>query len=64
MDRIRLDDRYIPPAVKRAVWARDGGRCAFVGQPERRRELAYVHSPRDEWGSPYLSRTIRARLDR
>ncbi len=23
--------RYIPAVVKREVWARDGGRCAFVG---------------------------------
>ena len=23
--------RHVPAAVKRAVWARDGGRCAFVG---------------------------------
>jgi hypothetical protein len=25
------DSRYVPSEVKRAVWARDGGRCAFVG---------------------------------
>jgi hypothetical protein len=23
--------RYIPPSVRRAVWSRDAGRCAFVG---------------------------------
>src|SRR6185295_4967695 len=23
--------RHVPAAVKRVVWARDGGRCAFVG---------------------------------
>jgi hypothetical protein len=28
--------RYIPAAVKRAVWVRDVGRCAFVGKNERR----------------------------
>jgi 5-methylcytosine-specific restriction endonuclease McrA len=28
--------RHIPSAVKRAVWARDGGCCAFVGQGGRR----------------------------
>ena len=28
--------RQIPAAVKRAVWARDGGRCAFVSQQGRR----------------------------
>jgi hypothetical protein len=25
------DSRHIPAAVKRAVWTRDGGRCAFAG---------------------------------
>ena len=28
--------RYIPAAVRRAVWARDEGRCAFVGAEGRR----------------------------
>jgi hypothetical protein len=28
--------RHIPAHVKRAVWARDGGRCAFVGANGRR----------------------------
>ncbi len=28
--------RHIPAAVKRAVWARDGGRCAFVSSNGRR----------------------------
>jgi hypothetical protein len=28
--------RYVPAAVKRPVWLRDGGRCAFVGQNGRR----------------------------
>ncbi len=28
--------RHIPAAVKRAVWLRDGGRCAFVGASGRR----------------------------
>ena len=27
--------RHIPSAVRRAVWARDGGRCAFVGTQGR-----------------------------
>jgi hypothetical protein len=30
--------RYVPAAVKRTVWARDGGRCAFVGRTGRRCE--------------------------
>jgi hypothetical protein len=29
--------RHIPAEVKRAVWLRDGGRCAFVGSTGRRR---------------------------
>jgi len=28
--------RHIPAEVKRAVWLRDGGRCAFVGRSGRR----------------------------
>jgi 5-methylcytosine-specific restriction endonuclease McrA len=45
--RIVLDERHIPAAVKRAVWLRDGGRCAFIGKhghrcPARRR-LEYHH---------------------
>jgi len=35
-DRRRSDGRHIPAAVKRAVWLRDGDRCAFVGQAGRR----------------------------
>jgi hypothetical protein len=27
--------RHIPAAVRRAVWARDGGQCAFVGAAGR-----------------------------
>ena len=30
--------RHVPAAVKRAVWARDGGQCAFVGHDGRCRE--------------------------
>ena len=28
--------RHVPAAVRRAVWQRDGGRCAFVGQAGKR----------------------------
>src|SRR5437867_6586755 len=28
--------RHVPAQVKRVVWARDGGRCAFVGTADRR----------------------------
>ncbi len=30
------DSRYVPATVRRAVWTRDGGRCAFVAQNGRR----------------------------
>jgi hypothetical protein len=30
------DSRHIPAEVKRVVWLRDGGRCAFVGRNGRR----------------------------
>jgi 5-methylcytosine-specific restriction endonuclease McrA len=39
--------RYIPPEVKRAVWERDGGRCAFIGRGgtrcEARAPLEFDH---------------------
>jgi hypothetical protein len=34
--------RYIPAAVKRAVWTRDEGRCAFVGTRGRCTETAFL----------------------
>ena len=40
-DRARADgtaapgSRHVPASVKRAVWARDGGQCAFVGAEGR-----------------------------
>ena len=36
------DSRAIPAAVRRAVWARDGGRCAFVGTHGRCTETAFL----------------------
>jgi hypothetical protein len=35
-DRSRSPSRYIPAEIKRAVWLRDGGRCAFVARSGRR----------------------------
>ncbi len=32
----RLTSRHIPAEVRRTVWARDGGRCTFVGEDGRR----------------------------
>jgi len=34
--------RHIPAAVRREVWRRDEGRCAFVGREGRCRESAYL----------------------
>ena len=34
--------RYIPAAVRREVWRRDGGQCAFVGATGRCRETAFL----------------------
>ena len=34
--------RHIPAAVRRAVWQRDQGRCAFVGRTGRCRETAFL----------------------
>ena len=43
---VRFSNRYIPAAVKREVWRRDGGQCAFVGalgRCEERGFLEYHH---------------------
>ena len=34
--------RHIPAAVRREVWRRDDGRCAFVGRRGRCRETAFL----------------------
>jgi hypothetical protein len=36
------DSRHIPAAVKRAVWTRDGGRCAFIGNRGRCTESGFL----------------------
>jgi hypothetical protein len=36
------DSRHIPAAVKRAVWTRDGGQCAFVGARGRCTETGFL----------------------
>ena len=38
----RAEPRHIPTAVKRDVWARDGGQCAFVGTHGRCSETGFV----------------------
>ena len=37
-----LRSRRIPAAVRRTVWARDGGQCAFVGKEGRCRETNFL----------------------
>jgi hypothetical protein len=34
--------RHVPAAVRRAVWTRDGGRCAFVGTAGRCTETGFL----------------------
>lgn len=38
----RGDSRHIPADVRRAVWTRDGGRCAFSGAQRRCDERAFL----------------------
>jgi hypothetical protein len=40
--RLRPATRQIPAAVKRAVWKRDAGRCAFIGDIGRCLETAFL----------------------
>ena len=48
--------RYIPSAVRRAVWERDGGRCAFVGTQGRCAERGFLEfhhvEPHSVGGAP------------
>jgi hypothetical protein len=38
----QVSSRHVPAAVRRAVWSRDGGRCAFVGRDGRCYESAFL----------------------
>jgi len=40
--RASTNSRHIPAAVRRAVWARDGGQCAFVGAQGRCTERGFL----------------------
>ncbi len=40
--RVLAWSRHIPAAVRREVWARDGGQCAFVGTNGRCIERGFV----------------------
>ena len=51
--------RYIPAAVRRAVWTRDGGRCAFVGAEGRCAERGFLEfhhvEPHSVGGAPSVA---------
>jgi hypothetical protein len=56
--------RHIPAEVKRAVWARDRGRCAFVGKEGRCNErgfLEYHHVESYASGGPPTMENIELR---
>jgi hypothetical protein len=57
--------RYIPAAVRRAVWRRDGGQCGFVGQTGRRcterRGLEFHHHEPFGRGGAHAPNTISLR---
>ena len=40
--QVKSDSRYVPAAVKRIVWQRDGGRCAFRGTQGRCKETGFL----------------------
>ena len=41
-EQVRSDSRHVPAAVKRIVWQRDGGRCAFRGTQGRCKETGFL----------------------
>ena len=41
-ERVNRASRHIPAAVKRTVWQRDGGRCAFKGRQGRCTETGFL----------------------
>ena len=56
--------RHIPAAVKREVWKRDGGRCAFLGTTGRCAEEAFLefhHVVPFAEGGPATTRNIELR---
>jgi 5-methylcytosine-specific restriction endonuclease McrA len=40
--RVRTMTRHVPASVRRAVWARDAGRCAFIGADGRCPETGWL----------------------
>ena len=60
----RHGSRHVPSAVKREVWTRDGGQCAFVGTAGRCREsgfLEYHHVVPFADGGDAVTTTIQLR---
>jgi hypothetical protein len=61
---LRPGSRHIPAAVKREVWKRDAGRCAFVGTVGRCAEEAFLefhHVVPFAEGGPATTRNIQLR---
>jgi hypothetical protein len=42
LNRINSASRHVPAAIKRTVWQRDGGRCAFKGSRGRCSETGFL----------------------
>jgi hypothetical protein len=40
--RLAVRSRYVPATIRRAVWSRDSGQCAFVGREGRCRETSFL----------------------
>jgi len=63
--RVSSGGRYVPAAVKRAVWERDGGRCAFVSESghrcEARSRLEYDHIVEVARGGLATAKNLRLR---
>jgi hypothetical protein len=61
----RPDSRHVPAAVKREVWVRDAGRCAYVSpggrRCEQRRCLEFHHAKPYEAGGEATTKNIRLR---
>ena len=63
--RLKVNSRHIPALVKRKVWKRDNGRCAFVGRGGRRcsvkGRLEYHHIQAYALGGPATVENIALR---
>ena len=60
----RASSRHIPAAVRREVWQRDAGRCAFIGSTGRCRETGFLefhHVEPYAFGGPATVANIQLR---